>query len=92
MTIHEKPMREAIADLTAKIVQLTSERDNLKARNAELLTALEKVSLVAGNLPDDRLTSPTGPMDGAFRGSMVCAARDIARAAIHRAEEGLARE
>lgn len=40
--------------------------------------ALNTISKVAGNLPDDRLTSRTGPNDAVHRGLMVVQMRDIA--------------
>ncbi len=58
----------------------------LIAAAPDLLEALETIAELAGNLPDDRLESRTGPNDAAHRGLMVTAARKIARAAIARAK------
>lgn len=44
--------------------------------------ALEVISRLAGNLPDDILCSPTGANDARYRGGLVCTARDIARATL----------
>lgn len=40
--------------------------------------ALTAISKVAGNLPDDRLTSRTGPNDAVHRGLMVVQMRELA--------------
>lgn len=47
-----------------------------------LVKALEAITDVAGNLPDDRLTDRTGPNDAAYRGQLVCNARNIAHFAL----------
>lgn len=50
--------------------------------NDKLIGALESITRVGGNLPDDSLTDKTGPNDAAQRGIMVVTARNIARNAI----------
>lgn len=53
------------------------------SRETEILvSALKQIALRGGNLPDDRLTSKTGPNDAVIRGLMYVDSRDIARAAI----------
>ncbi len=52
----------------------------------KLVEALRAISMVAGNLPDERLTDRTGPNDAAHRGLMVVQAREIAKAALKLAE------
>lgn len=47
-----------------------------------LIDALKAITMIAGNLPDDRLIDKTGANDAAYRGGMVCNARDIAREAL----------
>ncbi len=47
-------------------------------RMTELEAALAKIAMLGGNLPDERLTSRTGPNDAVSRGLMVTAAREIA--------------
>lgn len=44
--------------------------------------ALRQIMLVAGNLPDERLTTATGPNDAVQRGLMVLTARDIAKSTL----------
>ena len=44
----------------------------------EAIRALEAISLIGGNLPDDRLTSKTGANDAVARGIMYTSARGIA--------------
>lgn len=43
------------------------------------VAALRSIALVAGNLPDDRLTTRTGANDAVGRGLMVVSARAMAR-------------
>lgn len=43
-----------------------------------LTRALLQISEIAGNLPDDRLVTRTGPNDAVARGLMVVTARQIA--------------
>jgi hypothetical protein len=45
---------------------------------ARLTTALRRISELGGNLPDDRLTSKTGPNDAVHRDLIYCEARRIA--------------
>ncbi len=40
-----------------------------------MVDALRQIARAGGNLPDDRLTSKTGPNDAAARGLMVVSAR-----------------
>jgi hypothetical protein len=54
----------------------------LEAENDRLRKALESVSLIAGNLPDDLLCRATGANDARYRGGLICSARDIARSAL----------
>ena len=49
--------------------------------------ALRQITEIGGNLPDERLTTATGPRDAAARGLMYVRARAIALAAI-RATKG----
>lgn len=51
----------------------------------QLIAALQAIANIAGNLPDERLTSATGPMDAAARGIKLVGARDISRAALAKA-------
>ena len=60
----------------------------LNEKMAAMVKALEAISMIGGNLPDDRFTSKTGPNDAAQRGMMYCAAREIARLALAAATEG----
>lgn len=57
-----------------------------KEQNMKLLTYLKGIAEWPGNLPDDRLTSKTGPNDAVARGLMVCAMREIAIEAVKRYE------
>ena len=72
--------------MTNRYQFLETDNDRLEARVTELLAALEAISAIAGNLPDDRLTTRTGANDAAARGLMVTEARRIARAAIAKAK------
>lgn len=47
-----------------------------------LVSALEHITLLGGNLPDDELTRRTGPNDSVARGMKYVAARQIARATL----------
>jgi hypothetical protein len=49
-----------------------------QSKISALLSALKAIAMGAGNLPDDRLTSKTGPNDAALRGSMLIRMRQIA--------------
>lgn len=64
--------------------------DNNKSHNEEkqnpLLQTLKTIAEWPGNLPDDRLTSKTGPNDAALRGSMLVAMRTIAIKEIQKVE------
>jgi len=54
-------------------------------RAAKLHQALARIRAIAslgGNLPDDRLTSRTGPNDAAARGLMYTEARRLANEAV----------
>ena len=46
------------------------------------IDALRAIQGIGGNLPDDRLTSRTGANDAAYRGGLVCTARDISTQAL----------
>ncbi len=48
----------------------------------KLRRALKQISLLGGNLPDERLTTHTGANDAVHRGLMYCEARRIAIEAI----------
>ncbi len=48
-------------------------------RIAELERQMGTIAEIGGNLPDDRLTTRTGPNDAKQRGLMYCEARRIAR-------------
>lgn len=48
----------------------------------KLRAALTAITKVAGNLPDERITSRTGANDAVQRGLMVVQAREIARKAL----------
>lgn len=50
----------------------------LERQRDELADALKQIAALGGNLPDDRLTSRTGPNDAATRGQMYVAARSMA--------------
>lgn len=52
---------------------------NIYDQAAAMKAALEAISMVGGNLPDDSLTDRTGPNDAAHRGLMVVRAREIAK-------------
>lgn len=52
--------------------------ERLELRISELENALQIIAELGGNLPDDRLTTRTGPNDAAQRGLMYCHARQIA--------------
>jgi len=52
----------------------------------ELVAALRAIANVAGNLPDEQLSSRTGPNDAVARGLQLVQARAIARAALAKAE------
>jgi len=52
------------------------------------IAALRSIVALGGNLPDDRLTNPTGPNDAAHRGEMYASARRIARLALEQADMG----
>jgi len=54
------------------------ELSDLRKSNEAFIEALDVIRNWAGNLPDDRLTSKTGPNDAALRGQMVVAMRQIA--------------
>lgn len=64
------------------ISSLTKRAEKAEAESRRLREALEAITRVAGNLPDDRLTDRTGPNDAAQRGLMVVCARDLARVAL----------
>ena len=51
-----------------------------------LTTALTAIAALGGNLPDDRLTSRTGPNDAADRGLKYCEARRLANEALQHAQ------
>lgn len=53
----------------------------------QLTEALEEIARQGGNLPDERLTSKTGPNDAVARGIMYVNSREIARAALQSAYE-----
>lgn len=55
--------------------------------HADLVAALRTIASLGGNLPDERLTSKTGPNDAVSRGLMYTSAREIARAALTKAGE-----
>ena len=65
-----------------------SDYERLIAAAPELLAALEAIAGIAGTLPDDRLTTRTGPNDAVARGLMVTDARRIARAVVAKAKGG----
>ena len=48
----------------------------------QLKTALRQIAAIGGNLPDNRLTSKTGPNDAVQRGLMYTQARRIAQEAL----------
>ncbi len=52
--------------------------DTMTDRIQELEAALRVIVELGGNLPDDRLTTRTGPNDAAQRGLMYVHARQIA--------------
>jgi len=52
---------------------------NLSKMEVAAIEALKAISLLAGNLPDDRLTTRTGGNDAVARGEMVVCARKIAQ-------------
>lgn len=51
-----------------------------------LLNTLKSIAEWPGNLPDDRLTSKTGPNDAALRGSMLVAMRQLAMTEVKKFE------
>lgn len=57
----------------------------LIASAPELLAALAHISMLAGNLSDQRLETASGPNDARGRGILVTAARKIALAALAKA-------
>ncbi len=65
-----------IEELVAEGGEMNTERIQ------ELEAALRVIVELGGNLPDDRLTTRTGPNDAAQRGIMYCAARSIALRAL----------
>jgi len=87
---HDERQRECIpvTPQQAKIAEMFSSMEGIKLAAAapELLAALEAISAIAGNLPDDRLTTRTGANDAVARGLMVTETRRIARAAIAKAK------
>jgi hypothetical protein len=46
------------------------------------IAVLKTIAKLGGNLPDDRLTSKTGPNDAVARGLMYVSARELALAAL----------
>lgn len=50
-----------------------------------MINALEAISMLGGNLSDDRLTSRTGPNDAVARGLKYCEARRLALEALAQA-------
>jgi hypothetical protein len=53
---------------------------------SNLVAGLQAIASLGGNLPDNLLTTRTGPNDAAYRGQMYCSARAIAQDAISRFE------
>jgi hypothetical protein len=49
-----------------------------KFREEQFLNVLKAIAGWAGNLPDERLTTKTGPNDAAARGEMIVSMRQIA--------------
>lgn len=56
--------------------------NDLLEENKKLRDALKQITMIAGNLPDDRITEKTGPNDAVARGIMVISARQIALRAL----------
>lgn len=50
----------------------------IDAEIVPLVETLKVISRIGGNLPDDRMTSATGPNDARQRGLMYCQARWLA--------------
>lgn len=48
----------------------------------QMRKALQTISALGGNMPDQRLTSATGPNDAVMRGLMYCEARRLALEAL----------
>ncbi len=78
--------RETVMNLRAENVNFdrhAQERAREHAREVERLrAALAAVAGIGGNLPDESLTTRTGPNDSVHRGNMYCHSRAIARKAL----------
>lgn len=76
----------ANADLIAEAFNVVMETGRtlrqLADDRAKLLEALRSIEMVAGNQSDENLMNPGGERDAAYRGILVCNARDVAHAAI----------
>ena len=85
MNLWSDPMSHAArisADKDEQMIEYEREKRALKARVAELETALRQIAARGGNRPDDHLTTRSGPNDAEARGLMYVDCRDIARAAL----------
>lgn len=75
--VHISALEAENADLRSGeyLARVVEERDRMRK-------ALEQISRVAGNIPDEILCSATGANDARYRGGLVCNTRDVARAAL----------
>lgn len=67
----------------SELADLRQAFERSEAENRRLREALNTVSLIAGNLPDETLEDRTGPNDARARGMMVTEARRVARTALN---------